>query len=120
MRRILLLLVAAVRLGAQLPQATLVERLGLPAGSKALIINADDAGLLHAENLATIEAMKTGLVGSATVMTPSPWFPELVALAQENPQFDFGVHLTFTAEWQGFRYGPVLGPGAVPSLVDKQ
>jgi predicted glycoside hydrolase/deacetylase ChbG (UPF0249 family) len=119
MRRFLLLLTAAVRLGAQ-PQASLVERLGLPAGSKVLIINADDAGLLHAENLATIEAMKTGLVGSATVMTPSPWFPELVALAQENPLFDFGVHLTFTAEWQGFRYGPVLGPGAVPSLVDKQ
>jgi chitin disaccharide deacetylase len=120
MRRLLLLLTAAVRLGAQPPQASLVERLGLPAGSKVLIINADDAGLLHAENLATIEAMKTGLVGSSTVMTPSPWFPEMVGLAQANPQFDFGVHLTFTSEWQGFRYGPVLGAGAVPSLVDKQ
>jgi predicted glycoside hydrolase/deacetylase ChbG (UPF0249 family) len=120
MRRLLLLLTAAMPLGAQAPQASLVERLGFAAGSKVLIINADDAGLLHAENLATIEAMKTGLVGSSTVMTPSPWFPELVGLAQANPQLDFGVHLTFTSEWQGFRYGPVLGAAAVPSLVDKQ
>jgi predicted glycoside hydrolase/deacetylase ChbG (UPF0249 family) len=115
-----LILIAAARLSAQSPSPTLVERLGFPAGTKVLLVNADDAGLLHSENLATMEALKSGIVGSATVMTPSPWFPELAALAQANPQLDFGVHLTFTSEWEGFRYGPVLGAAAVPSLVDAQ
>ena len=120
LRRSLILLMAAARVSAQPAPASLAQRLGFAPDSKILIINADDAGLLHAENVATLEAMKGGLVGSATVMTPSPWFPELAALAEANPQLDFGVHLTFTSEWEGYRYGPVLGASAVPSLVDRR
>ena len=103
---------------AQPAARSLVERLGFPAGTRLVVINADDAGLLHSANVATVEALRAGLVGSATVMTPSPWFPELATLAG-NTKFDFGVHLTFTSEWEGFRFGPVLGASAVPSLVDK-
>ena len=114
----LLILAATSSASAQRAAPTLVERLGFHPGTKVLLVNADDAGLLHAENLATIEVLKAGIVGSATVMTPSPWFPEMAALARANPQFDFGVHLTFTSEWEGYRYGPVLGRGAAPSLVD--
>lgn len=43
---------------------------------------------------------------------------EMAAFARANPQYDFGVHITLNSEWEGFRYGPVLGPSAVPSLVD--
>jgi predicted glycoside hydrolase/deacetylase ChbG (UPF0249 family) len=119
-RRVLALLALALSspAAAQRPAPTLVERLGFPRDTRVLLINADDAGMLHAENVATIDALKSGLVGSATVMTPAPWFAELAAFARANPQFDFGVHLTFTSEWEGYRYGPVLGRSAVPSLVD--
>ena len=51
-------------------------------------------------------------------MVASPWFPEIAAFARANPQYDFGVHITLNSEWDGFRYGPVLGRSAVPSLVD--
>ncbi len=108
----------ATRAAAQGPAPTLVERLGFPRGTRVLLVNADDGGLAHAENVATIEALQGPLVGSATVMTPAPWFVELGTFARANPQADFGVHLTFTSEWEGFRYGPVLGRSAVPSLVD--
>jgi predicted glycoside hydrolase/deacetylase ChbG (UPF0249 family) len=111
-------LVFTAPLAAQAPTPTLVERLGFPRGTRVLVINADDAGLAHAENVATIEALRGTLVGSATVMTPAPWFVELATFARANPNVDFGVHLTFTSEWEGFRYGPVLGRSAVPSLVD--
>lgn len=113
-----LLLAFAATAGAQAPAPTLVERLGFPRGTRVLLINADDGGLLHAENVATMEALRGPLVGSATVMTPAPWFVELATFARANPQLDFGVHLTFTSEWEGYRYGPVLGRTAVPSLVD--
>lgn len=29
-----------------------------------------------------------------------------------------GIHLTLTAEWKYYRWGPVLGPSVVPTLVD--
>lgn len=112
---------AAVLLQAQVaPRLTLAERLGYTATDRLLIINADDAGLSHAENVATLDAMRRGLVGSATLMAPCPWFPEIAAAAAASPRLDFGVHLTVTSEWEPMRWGPVLGRSAVPSMVDAQ
>lgn len=100
--------------------ATLAERLGYKRQDRLLIINADDAGLVHAENLATLEAMRHGLVGSSTMMTTCPWFPEIAAAAVADPKLDFGVHLVVTSEWDAMRWSPVLGRTAVPSLMDGQ
>ncbi|MBK9797803.1 MAG: polysaccharide deacetylase family protein [Holophagaceae bacterium] len=100
--------------------ATLAERLGYSPKDRLLIINADDGGLAHAENLATLDALRRGLVGSATLMATCPWFPEIAAAAAADPRLDFGVHLVVTSEWEAMRWGPVLGRTAVPSLVDAQ
>lgn len=99
---------------------TLAERLGYKRQDRLLIINADDAGLAHAENLATLEALRHGLVGSSTIMAPCPWFPEIAAAAVADPKLDFGVHLVVTSEWDSMRWGPVLGRTAVPSMLDAQ
>ncbi len=100
--------------------ASLAERLGYGPKDRLLIINADDGGLAHAENVATLDAMRRGLVGSATLMATCPWFPEIAAAAAADPKLDFGVHLVVTSEWDTLRWGPVLGRTAVPSLVDAQ
>ena len=99
---------------------TLAERLGYTRQDKLLIINADDAGLIHAENVATLDAMRRGLACSATIMVPCPWFPEIAGAAAADPKLDFGVHLVVTSEWEPMRWGPVLGRTAVPSMVDAQ
>ena len=39
---------------------------------KYLIVNADDFGMCHAQNLATAELFRCGTVTSATVMAPCP------------------------------------------------
>ncbi len=98
--------------------ATLAERLGYNRQDRLLIINADDAGLSHSENEATLDAMRRGLVGSSTIMATGPWFPEIAAAASADPGLDFGVHLVVTSEWDPMRWGPVLGRMTVPSLVD--
>ena len=77
------LLLAASSLWAQTP--TLAERLGYNRRDKLLIINADDAGLIHAENLATLDALRRGLVCSSTLMVPCPWFPEIASAATADP-----------------------------------
>lgn len=99
------------------PDQPLNVRLGYPADAKLLIINADDLAMSHSENAASLAALEQKLVTSATVMVPAPWFGEVAAYARTHPDADLGLHLTLTAEWQTFRWGPVTPRNLVPSLV---
>ena len=92
-------------------------RLGYPADAKLLIINADDLGMAHSQNDASFAGLDQKLVTSATAMVPAPWFGEVAAYARTHPDADLGLHLTLTAEWQTFRWGPVTPRNLVPSLV---
>jgi len=83
-----------------------------------LIINADDFGMSHAENAATIDGLQQGAFCSATIMVPCPWFAEVVAFAARMPGADLGVHITHTSEWETYKWGPVSDRSAVPSMVD--
>jgi chitin disaccharide deacetylase len=106
-------------LNAQNP-GTLAERLGYPKTAKLLIIHADDLGVSHSENQASITAFEKGLVNSASVMVPCPWFPEVAAYFQKQPNLDWGIHLTLTSEWKYYKWKPVLPINQVPSLVNEQ
>ncbi|HVF91478.1 MAG TPA: polysaccharide deacetylase family protein [Blastocatellia bacterium] len=100
--------------------STLAERLGFKASDKILIINGDDVGMSHAANAATIDAMENGLMTCGTIMVPCPWFAEIAAYAKAHPERDFGLHLTHTSEWKGYKWGPVASKSDVPGLVDPQ
>ena len=97
---------------------SLAQRLGYAPEAKLLIVNGDDAGMCHAANQATIEALEQGLMRSATLMAPCAWFPEIASYAKAHPEKDFGVHLCHTSEWGRYRWGPVAGRHQVPGLVD--
>ncbi|MCY2936014.1 MAG: polysaccharide deacetylase family protein [Planctomycetota bacterium] len=99
-------------------EPTLAEKLGYKPTDKLLIINGDDVGMSHSANLATISAMENGLMTSATIMVPCPWFPEIANYAKTHPKSDFGIHLTHTSEWRFYRWGPVASKHLVPGLVD--
>jgi len=99
---------------------TLAERLGYKPTDKLLIINCDDVGMCYSANLAVIDGMETGLITSGTIMTPCPWFNEIADYASTHPEKDFGVHLTHTAEWKFYRWGPVAPHEMVKGLCDPE
>ncbi|HEU4861062.1 MAG TPA: polysaccharide deacetylase family protein [Chitinophagaceae bacterium] len=95
------------------------ERLGYPKDAKLVIIHADDLGVSHSENAASIAAMEKGSVSSASIMVPCPWFPEIAAYAQSHPAACLGLHITLTSEWKYYKWGPVTAKEKVPGLVNK-
>lgn len=88
------------------------------AVSPKLLLRVDDIGMNHAVNMAMKELVDTKMPLSASVMFSCPWYQEAVDILKDNPQISIGVHLTLNSEWKNYRWGPVLGREAVPSLVD--
>jgi hopanoid biosynthesis associated protein HpnK len=80
---------------------------------KQLIVNADDLGLTPAVNRGVVRAFQDGIVTSASLLVTGGAFEDAVAMAQQNPNLDIGLHLTLVEE------RAVLGPDLLPTLVDE-
>lgn len=85
-----------------------------------LLIRSDDAGMSHSVNMALERLIKSGLPVSISIMMPTPWYQETVELLKRYPDVSVGIHLTLNSEWRNYRWGPVAGRSAVPSLVDAE
>ena len=96
------------------------EKLGYPAGSKVIILHADDAGMCEEANIATQKQLKNGDIQSAAVMMPCPNAEAMIEWAKKNPKHDIGIHLTLTSEWKDYRWGTVANAAEVPGLLDPE
>ncbi|MGE3798376.1 MAG: carbohydrate deacetylase [Thermomicrobiales bacterium] len=96
------------------------QLLGYPDDARLLIINADDFGMSHSGNAATIKAFEHGILTSATLMMPCPWAPHAIELLRQHPNLPFGVHLTIVSEHDAMRWGPRASRDKVSSLVDDE
>ena len=83
-----------------------------------VLLRVDDIGMNHAVNMALKQTAETGIIFSTSVMFACPWYQEAVEILKKYPNISVGVHLTLNAEWKNYKWGPVLGRSAVPTLVD--
>jgi len=81
---------------------------------QAIIINADDFGYDQDSALATIECFEAGALTSATIMPKMPSTDRAIKFARQNPQYSYGVHLTFTRDTIE---SPVADPRLIPALL---
>jgi len=88
------------------------------AGAPEVLLRLDDIGMNHSVNLAVAKVAATGMPFSVSLLFVCPWYQEAVEILKKNPQVTVGVHLALNSEWRNYRWGPVLGKGGVPSLVD--
>ncbi|HKN65253.1 MAG TPA: ChbG/HpnK family deacetylase [Gemmatimonadaceae bacterium] len=85
-----------------------------------LVIRADDGGMSHSVNMALERLMQAGMPLSVSVMFACPWYQETAEILKRHPEVAVGVHLTLNSEWKNYRWGPVSGRSAVPTLVDDE
>jgi YdjC-like protein len=89
---------------------------------KTLIVRADDAGSSLSTNRAMLECLRAGVLKNVSVMVCPAAFDDFVALylAERSslPAHDLGIHATITSEWFAPRWGSVLEPARVSSLLD--
>ena len=85
-----------------------------------LIVRSDDAGMSHSVNMGLQRLIESGMPVSVSVMFPTPWYQETVEILKRHPAVSVGIHLTLNSEWKNYRWGPVSGRSAVPTLVDSE
>jgi chitin disaccharide deacetylase len=84
-----------------------------------LIVRGDDLGMSQGSIAGFEKAFEQGVLTSASVQVPAPWFEAAAELAAQHPEWCFGVHLTLIGEWRGYRWRPVLPWGLLKSMVDE-
>src|SRR3954465_8953553 len=83
-----------------------------------VLLRLDDIGMNHSVNLAVEQVARTGMPFSVSLLFACPWYQEAVEILRKYPNVTVGVHLALNSEWRDYRWGPVLGMGGAPSLVD--
>lgn len=76
-----------------------------------IIFNADDFGISRGVNQAISEAARDGILNSASVMVNQKYAAEAVAIKQELPNLELGLHVNLTNEY------PAADPCELPLLV---
>ncbi len=97
-----------------------LKKLGFSSNDRVVIFHADDVGMCHSSIPAFQELFEQGSLTSGATMVPCAWFPAVAAYCRQHPKTDMGVHLTFTSEWESYRWGPLSTTEVASGLIDEE
>ncbi len=98
----------------------ILKKLGFSATDRVAIVHADDIGAYQASLPAIDDLFSAGVVTSCATMVPCAWFPAVAAWARRSPEADIGVHITLTAEYDSYRWGPISTRDRASGLLDNE
>ena len=85
----------------------LLEQLGRDPEDRLVLLVCDGLGSSNAANFGIRAAMEHGVATSAGLQVPCPWARGAAAGHRGD---DVGVALTFNAEFDTYRWGPITRP----------
>ncbi len=85
-----------------------------------IVTRADDAGMSVSANKAVRAAFEEGILRNASLLAPAPAIEDAAERLIPLKGLCFGLHSTVTSEWDSPRWGPVLPPEKVPTLLDEE
>jgi predicted glycoside hydrolase/deacetylase ChbG (UPF0249 family) len=93
-----------------------------PVRQRRVLPHLDDVGVSAGSVAAWRDLRAAGVVRTASVMVPCPWYPAAVADYRTAPEQDLGIHLTLTSEWSAYRWRPLIGQAdaARGGLLDEE
>jgi predicted glycoside hydrolase/deacetylase ChbG (UPF0249 family) len=97
-----------------------LKKLGFSPKDRVIIIHTDDIGMCQASVDAFADMVPAGIISSGAVMVPCPWFPAAAEYCRNHPGTDMGVHITLTAEWKTYRWGPISTREPASGLMDEE
>ncbi len=86
--------------------------------TQQILAHLDDVGVSRGSVVAWKALRAAGVVTSASVMVPCPWYRDAVEDWHSAPDQDLGIHITLTSEWSAYRWRPLIGP--VAGLTDEE
>jgi predicted glycoside hydrolase/deacetylase ChbG (UPF0249 family) len=98
----------------------LLKKLGYANDDRVVIVHVDDIGMCQACVNAYDDLLDFGLITSAALMTPCPWYRQAISVLNRHPSADIGVHLTLTSEWDTYRWGPISTRDPQSGMIDAE
>ena len=114
----LLVLVALGTLAATASAEPWSVKLGFPAGRRVVILEARELGITWEMNEASRKLLESGHVTSASAVATGPWFPDIAAWCQKNPQHDVGLSVALTNPYPALRWRLLTSERGPTSLVN--
>lgn len=90
--------------------ASVAQALGYGSEDRLVVVHVDDIGMSEAANDGALQALE-GAATCGSIMVPCPAFEAAAELGRTRPDLDLGVHLTLNAEYETYRWDPVIGTG---------
>lgn len=97
-----------------------LEKMGYGPEDKVLVTHIDDIGFSHASNVASFECLDVGAATCGSIIVNGPWFREAVDYCRDKPEYDVGVHLTLTCEYDTFRWPALSTRDPSSGLLDEE
>jgi predicted glycoside hydrolase/deacetylase ChbG (UPF0249 family) len=99
---------------------SIIEKMGYEADDIVVITHIDDMAMSHAANVASFECLDFDIAKCGSVISVSGWLMEVATICKENKNYDVGVHLTLTSEYNTYRWRPLSTTDIASGLLDSE
>lgn len=101
-------------------KSSIIEKMGYEADDKVVITHIDDIASSHSANVASFECLDFGVAKCGSIISVSSWLMEVAKIFKQNKDYDLGVHLTLTSEYDTYRWRPLSTNDQDSGLFDTE